>query len=293
MSEPHGKAPQIDPVTGYGTTGHDWNGIHELNTPFPKIVIWALVLTFVYSLIAWVLLPAWPVGRDYTRGILGLDQHEMALERLQKLETGRTEWLSRFKTEYFAALQADAALMARAMPAAERLFLDNCAACHGNDATGGPGFPALNDHSWLWGGDPDVIAETLHVGINAPNDDTRWAQMPAFDWLERSEMTALAEYVSALPQGTADANAPAATLFADNCSACHGETGAGGLANGAPSLTDGAVIYGQDPDTVMQTLRHGRQGVMPAWADRLSEAEINLLAIYVADLSGNKTEPGE
>ncbi|MDO5757821.1 MAG: cytochrome-c oxidase, cbb3-type subunit III [Rhodobacterales bacterium] len=290
--DPHTGHLEIDPVTGYDTTGHDWNGIRELNTPFPKLALWAMILTFVYSVITWVLLPAWPYGRDYTRGLLGLDQTEMASERYRAINTDRNVWMAQFDSGDFAKLQADDALMIPAMAAAHRLFQDNCAACHGTDGGGGPGFPVLHDDNWLWGGDPETIAETLHVGINAGGDDTRYAEMPAFDYLERSEHSALADYVTALPSGDADATSAGGELFADNCSGCHGEGGVGGLENGAPSLADESVIYGQDRATVLETLRAGRQGVMPAWSKRLTNAEINMLALYVANLSGKDAGGG-
>ncbi|GKY87483.1 cytochrome-c oxidase, cbb3-type subunit III [Sinisalibacter aestuarii] len=283
-ADPHTGNRKIDPATGYDTTGHDWGGITELNTAFPKIVIWALALTFLYSVVAWVLLPAWPTGGDYTRGLLRLDQGEQAVDGFRDLSDGRQGWLSRFEDGDFDALRSDAALMAAAMPAAARLFADNCAACHGTSGQGGPGFPVLSDGTWLWSGDPAEIALTIRHGINADDPDTRYAEMPAFDWMERSERTALAQFVADLPLGSADPESPAGVLFAENCSACHGETGAGGLEIGAPSLTDRAVIYGQDPATVMETLRHGRSGVMPAWSARLSAPEVNLLALYVAEL---------
>jgi cytochrome c oxidase cbb3-type subunit 3 len=281
---------EVDPVTGYDTTGHDWNGIRELNTPFPRLAIWAMILTFVYSVITWILLPAWPYGKDFTRGLLGLDQSEMAVARYRALGADRSDWMARFEAGDFAAVQADDTLMLPAMTAADRLFQDNCAACHGADGGGGPGFPVLHDAYWLWGGDPETIAETLHVGINATGDDTRFAQMPTFDWLERSERSALADYVTALPQGNADATGIGGTLFEDNCSSCHAEGGVGGMENGAPALTDMAVIYGQDRASVLETLQNGRQGVMPAWSDRLTEAEINLLALYVANLPKEDAE---
>jgi cytochrome c oxidase cbb3-type subunit III len=282
---PAAHEPERDPVTGYETTGHDWAGIRELNTPFPRIVAWALIATFIYSAIAWVLLPAWPTGRDYTRGLLGLDQGEMA--RAGQRETGerRHEWLARFADEPdYDALVGDAPLMALAMPAAGRLYGDNCAMCHGVDGGGAPGFPPLNDPHWLWGGEPETIAETLAIGINSRHPETRHAVMPAFDWMVRSERLALSEYVAGLPSGQADHDSEAATLFAQNCVACHGERGAGGMGNGAPALDNESVIYGQDVETVMDTLFNGRQGVMPHWSDRLGSAEINLLALYVARL---------
>ena len=283
-ADPHTGNRKIDPVTGYDTTGHDWGGITELNTAFPRIVIWALVLTFLYSVVAWILLPAWPIGRDYTRGLLGLDQGKEAVEGFHDLSGARQDWLSRFEGEGFPALQSDATLMATAMPAAARLFSDNCAACHGTLGRGGPGFPVLSDNSWLWSGNAAEIATTIRHGINADDPDTRYAEMPSFDWMARSDRAALAEFVAGLPNGSADFGSPAGVLFAENCTSCHGETGAGGLGIGAPPLTDAAVIYGQDPETVMQTLRRGRHGVMPAWSGRLSDAEINLLALYVAQL---------
>ncbi|MCC0031354.1 MAG: cytochrome-c oxidase, cbb3-type subunit III [Brucellaceae bacterium] len=286
MSDSHTR--EIDPVTGRDTTGHDWNGIKELNTPFPKLVIWALVLTFLYSVIAWILLPAWPVGRDYTRGLLGLDQGEQAVAGYRNLAAGRQDWLARFADADFAALQSDTALMDVAMPGAHRLFEDNCAACHGASGQGGPGFPVLADQTWLWSDDPEEIAKTIRHGINADDPDTRYAEMPAFDWMGRADRAALAGYVAALPGGIADEANPGAQLFADNCVACHGDGGRGGLGIGAPSLADASVIHGQDVGTVMETLRRGRHGVMPAWSGRLSDARINLLALYVARLSRNE-----
>jgi len=289
-ADPHTGGRDIDPVTGYDTTGHDWGGIKELNTPFPKIALVALALTVAYSLVAWVLLPTWPLGRDYTRGLLGLDQQEMAVERLRDLETLRENWLTRFEEPDFETLVDDASLMAVAMPAADRLYQDNCSACHGRVGGGGPGYPVLHDDHWLWGGTPGDIATTLQLGINADHPDTRIAQMPAFDWMDRSERLALSEYVAAMPSGKTAPDSEAATLFAENCVACHGEDGGGGQMNGAPSLVDDAAIYGQDVDTVMETLWQGRQGVMPHWSDRLNEAEINALALYVTRLSKGATE---
>lgn len=285
MTDRHLHRPEIDPVTGYETTGHEWGGIRELNTPFPKIAAHALLATLLYSMVAWVLLPAWPTGRDYTRGTLGLDQGRMALDGRQSMAALRHGWLARFDAPDFAALAADRPLMAAAMPAAARLFADNCAACHGEQGQGGPGFPALDDGDWLWGGDPGILAETVSLGINA-TDDSRMAEMPVFDWLAAADRQALADYVVALPKGTARSDGSGGTLFAENCAACHGEGGAGGLASGAPSLADASVIYGQDSASVLATLKRGRRGIMPSWADRLSQAEINLLALYISTLSG-------
>lgn len=285
-ADAHTGERQIDPVTGYDTTGHDWGGILELNTPFPKVALVALGLAFLYSLITWILLPTWPTGRDYTRGALKLDQGEMAMAGFSALSAARQDWLTRFAADDFAALRTDEALMRTAMPAAQRLFADNCAACHGTAGQGGPGYPVLSDTYWLWGGDPETVAETIRVGINSQDLDTRIAQMPPFDYLDRADRQSLASFVTALPEGPADFDSPAGQLFTDNCAACHGDDGAGGLDIGAPSLTDRSAIYGQDAATVFETITKGREGTMPAWTGRLSPAEINLLTLYVTGLGG-------
>ncbi|WP_322866222.1 cytochrome-c oxidase, cbb3-type subunit III [Aquicoccus sp. G2-2] len=295
-ADPHTGELEIDPITGYDTTGHVWGHIKELNTPFPKIAVWALVLAFAYSVVAWILLPAWPLGRDYTRGVLGLSQGDMAMERFEKIDASRQGWKGQFAAAEpdFAALANDPAVLAQAMSAAARLFDDNCAACHGVGGVGGPGYPVLDDGYWLWGGDPATIAETVTLGINATeNADTRYSEMPPFDWMEAPNRKALAKYVAALPSGKADANGPAAQLFAENCASCHNDGGIGGMDNGAPSLTDHSVIYGQDEATIMHTLRHGRQGDMPSWASRLNTEDINMLALYVSRLAKEDAEPSQ
>lgn len=295
MTGSRGHGRDVDPVTGYETTGHDWNGIQELNTPFPRIVLWALALTFLYSVVAWILLPAWPIGRDFTRGLLGLDQGEVALVGYKRLEAARSDWMSAFDDGNIATLETDPALMARARPAAARLFADNCAACHATDGSGGPGFPNLTDPDWLWGGRPETIAETLRVGINSTHPDTRFAQMPAFGrdgLLSHREIVAVAKYVVALGRGQTDPDSPGAAVFAANCVPCHGEGGRGIPDNGAPTLVSNHWIYGGDMKTIMTTLWNGRQGEMPTWQDRLSAREINMLALYVASLSENDAERG-
>ncbi len=280
----HQEGRPIDPVTGYDTTGHEWGPIRELNTPFPRIALVALALAVAYSVVAWVLLPTWPTPDGPTPGLWKADQGREAVADFRAMDAKRQQWMAAFATPDFAAIEADGPLMAEAMPAAARLFQDNCAACHGAGGRGGPGFPALDDADWLWGGDPATVAETITHGINAADPDTRSAEMPSFDWMEAPERRQLAEFVATLPSGKADWNSPAAQTFADNCTACHGDRAEGGLMVGAPSLSDSSFLYGQDVDTVLQTLRHGRKGEMPAWAPRLSGEEINMLALYVARL---------
>jgi len=160
-----------DRYTGYLTTGHEWNGIKELNTPVLRAVYFFLSIAFVFSLGYWVLMPAWPLGASYTKGLLGVDQHNILQDSLKKAALDRSEWTKQIEAKSYQEIRADPALMAAARETGRTLFGDNCAVCHGLNARGGYGFPNLTTSSWLWGGDPEAIAETIRVGINSPHDD--------------------------------------------------------------------------------------------------------------------------
>ncbi|PSC05990.1 cytochrome-c oxidase, cbb3-type subunit III [Alsobacter soli] len=279
-----------DPHSGYLTTGHEWNGIKELNTPVPRPVYLFLALTALFAVVYWVLMPAWPVGRTYTKGLLGMDQRTSVTSELKQAALERSAWMKRIETEALPAIQADAGLMQRVRETGRTLFADNCAACHGREARGGPGFPDLTTSSWLWGGDPETIAETIRVGVNSAHKDSRVSQMPAFGrdkMLEPRQIEDVITYVRSL--SSQPRSAPAAQvesgrdLFAANCAACHGDD-AKGIGAGAPNLTDSFWLYGGDVESLRRTLTQGRQGHMPTWEARLTEAERKLLALYIVDL---------
>lgn len=282
-----------DPVTGHMTTGHEWNGIKELNTPVPKMVWFFLIITFLFSLFWWVLMPAWPLGSTYSKGLLGIDQRQVVADDLRRAAEKAAPWRAEVERLDYAAIQADPALMQQVRRHGAVLFGDNCAACHGPGGSGGPGFPALAAGSWLWGGAPEMLAETIRVGINSDHPDTRVSQMPAFgrdQLLTRTELQTLLGYVVALsasemPIEVVQGNGHA--LFAANCAACHGEDARGMVETGAPNLTDNVWIYGGDGQTIYTTLFHGRQGHMPRWDQRLSDLDRKVLALYVADLAGS------
>jgi cytochrome c oxidase cbb3-type subunit 3 len=277
-----------DPVSGYATTGHDWNGIKELNSPVPRIVLWFLAVTHVYAVIAWVLFPTWPLGQTYTRGLLGGDQKTAVAADIAAATAARADWMTALATQDYDTIRADPDLMARAKATAAPLFGQNCQVCHGASGAGGPGFPRLADDIWLWGGTAEEIETTLRYGINSPHPETHFAQMPAFGrdgLLTRPEISVLTDYVLTLGAGVvADDPSEGATLFQSNCAGCHGEDARGIEGTGAPDLTDTDWLYGGDAATIRQTLRDGRQGVMPAWQDRLTDAEIRMMALYVEGL---------
>ncbi len=285
--------PERDPYTGLMTTGHEWNGIKELMTPIPGLVKFFLTTTILIAVLLWILFPTWPYGPNYTKGVLGVDQRSLVQEVLVKAASLRSVWEEQFTTTDMAILEGDPDAMAFVRMHGERLFEDNCSACHGLDAAGGPGFPSLVDDQWLWGGDFETILETLRVGINAKHEDTRYAEMLAFGdegMLSSAERQAVTAYVISLSrpdeltEKQAGRLAEGTELFAENCASCHGEDGAGSRDVGAPNLTDGFWIYGGDANSITATLRHGRVGVMPYWEDRLTEADRRLLTLYVRDL---------
>lgn len=276
-----------DPITGHMTTGHEWNGIKELNTPVPRAVWFFLITTFLFSVFWWVLMPAWPLGHTYTKGLLGVDQRQVVEEDLRQAAANAPAWRMAVAQRDFAAIQADPPLMQQIRRHGSVLFGDNCAACHGPRGIGGPGFPALAAGAWLWGGAPEVLAETLRVGINSDHPETRVSQMPAFgrdQLLTRADILALIAHVRSL-SGMGSGSAAGRELFAANCAACHGEDAKGMVEMGAPNLTDTTWIYGSSEQTLFTTIFYGRQGHMPRWDRRLSDLDRKVLALYVADLA--------
>jgi len=194
-------AIERDPVTGRLTTGHEWNGIKELDTPVPRPVYFFLVVTTLFCIGYWLLMPAWPLGTTFTRGLLGADERAHVTAAVAEAARDRAGWTARFERADFAAIQADPRLMAIMRETGRTLFGDNCAMCHGRDGAGGPGFPSLRRGTPLWGAAPEEIAETLRVGINSTHPESRVAQMPAFGRdgiLKRAEIEAVST-----PSGTA------------------------------------------------------------------------------------------
>lgn len=281
-----------DPVTGRMTTGHEWNGIEELETPIPRVVLFFLTVGILFSIGYWIFMPAWPLGTTYTKGLLGIDQRQIVKQQILDATQERAAWMDRIASASFSEIAADDTLMHHVRDTGRTLFVDNCAVCHGTKGTGGPGFPSLAAGAWLWGGTPEAIAETIRVGINSTHPETRTSQMLAFGQtgtLDRDAVLDVAAYVRSLSGQKLDEAdqahaAKGKEVFAANCAACHGEDGKGMQELGAPNLTDAQWIYGGDLQTVYTSIYHGRQGHMPSWEGRLSPVDIRLLALYVGTL---------
>lgn len=282
-----------DPVSGRETTGHEWNGIKELDTPVPRGVLMFLIVTHVWAIVWWFLVPSWPLGTTYTKGLLDIDQKTTVEARVLEGQRERANWTTRLESEPYEAILSDENLMNVVRSSGRQLFGDNCAACHGRDGRGRANYPDLTDDDWLWGGEPALIEETLRVGINTVHPETRIAQMPAFgrdQMLDREQVRSVAAYVYSLSHpdystpDNLDRIQAGQEVFATTCAACHGENGEGIRDVGAPNLTDPYWVYGGDLDTIIASVHGGRQGHMPTWDERLTAAEIKTLALYVHDL---------
>jgi cytochrome c oxidase cbb3-type subunit 3 len=280
-----------DPQSGYLTTGHEWNGIKELNTPVPRLVWLSLAVTALFSFGYWILRPAFPTGSSYTKGLLGADDRAAVAASVRQAQADRAGWTELVTAKSFDEIQADPRLMAQVRATGSVLFGDNCAACHGLDAKGGRGFPNLTTRSWLWGGTPEAIGETIRVGVNAPHPNTRISQMPAFGRdgvLKREEMENVVTYVMSLSRpGLAREEAAKVaagkTVFTANCAACHGPDGRGNPEVGAPNLADHYWIHGSNENALYADVWGGLQAQMPSWESRLSPLERKILVLYILD----------
>jgi cytochrome c oxidase cbb3-type subunit 3 len=191
------------------------------------------------------------------------------------------------------AIKADPELLRFSLAGGEAAFGDNCSPCHGRGAQGSTGYPNLNDDNWLWGGTLDDIHLTLKVGIRSTHPDTRDNPMPAFgrdEILEPAQITDVTEFVLLISgsEAVTEAAARGKAIFAEQCTACHGEEGKGNMELGAPNLTDRIWLYGGTRDAILQTVRNSRAGVMPAWEGRLSPETLKQLTVYVHSLGGGQ-----
>lgn len=277
---------EVDEHTGVETTGHEWDGIRELDNPLPRWWLWIFYLCIAFSAVWWVLMPAWPGLHDYTKGVLGVSDRREVADQLAQLEKFRGAEAAQLKTVSLEQIESDPKLQAYALAVGQSVFGDNCATCHGVGGTGGKGYPNLRDDVWLWGGTLEDIQHTIQVGVRSDNPHARASQMPAFgrdQMLSEAQIGDLTEYVVALSGRKADraAVARAAPTFAEQCAACHGPEGRGDQTKGAPNLTDRDWLYGANREDIRGQIFNGRGGVMPTWENRFSPETIKALAVYV------------
>ncbi len=284
---------EIDKVSGTETTGHEWDGIKELNTPLPRWWIGIFYATIVWAIGYWIVMPAWPTLGSYTHGLLNHSQRDSVTVAVDKLKAARAAREKVLGPASLEQIQADPNLLQFAMAEGKATFGDNCAGCHGAGGQGAKGYPNLNDDVWLWGGKLEDIQHTISVGVRSTHPQTRQSQMPAWgrsNILTPRQILDLTEYVMNLSHRPADQKAVfrAVKLFKDNCAACHGPEGKGQRKDGAPNLTDNEWLYGGSRDAIYDQIWNAHGGVMPTWDGRLTPATIKALAVYVHSLGGGE-----
>jgi cytochrome c oxidase cbb3-type subunit 3 len=262
-------APGEDP----GTSGHVWDDdLKEWNNPLPRWWMYLFYITLAFSILYLLLYP----GLGGFRGLLGWSQQGQYAREAQR-------WDARYAGQFEVYLKQDIATVARdpaARDMGERLFLVNCAQCHGSDAGGARGAPSLRDGEWLWGGSPEQIRESIANG--------RQGMMPPMgEAVGLDNVPAVVQYVIALSGRDHDKTLAARgqPLYVQACAACHGVDGKGNQALGAPNLTGRAWIHGNSAEAIAESIIKGRMGEMPAQAPFLGEARVHLLAAYVYGLA--------
>jgi len=290
MSDNHKK--EIDQISGVETTGHEWDGLRELNNPAPRWWLWVFYVCCIWSVGYWVVYPAWPTLSGATKGTFGWTQFTKLEKEQAEIAARQDAYMGKFKSANFGTIKNDPELYAFAIAGGKAAFKDNCATCHGTGGAGSAGYPNLNDDDWLWGGTVEDIYQTLQFGIRSGHDEARMSQMPAFGsdgLLKKEEVEAVVDYVLTLSGGKPKAtHEQGSAIFQTNCASCHGMDGKGVRDFGAPNLTDGIWLYGGDRDTVYKTVFNARAGVMPYWQGRLDENTIRQLTMYVHELGGGE-----
>lgn len=279
-----------DSVTGRETTGHEWDGVKELNTPLPTWWVYTFYACIVFAAVYSVLYPAWPWLNGHTTGLLGYTNRGELTQALDAQGRERAKFVDRIRSASFAQIRQDPELYNFAVAGGRSAFQTNCMQCHGAGGAGSTGFPNLVDDDWLWGGNIEQIQQTILFGVRNANEKSRQGLMARFGadgLLSPREVGAVTDYVLSL-SGKAKATAEGAKVFQEQCAACHQADGKGNNEMGAPNLTDGLWLYGGSRDAIYRSIFYARNGSMPAWGERLDDATIKMLTLYVHALGGGK-----
>lgn len=283
---------KVDEETGIETTGHNWDGIEELNNPLPRWWLWTFYVTIFWAVAYTIAYPAWPMISGATAGILGYSTRAEVAENIQAHEAKNEALVAELNAADLTSLQPSDDLHRYAVSRGGAVFRAQCSQCHGSGAAGAVGYPNLLDNDWLWGGDLESIRYSVQHGIrNDQDDDARYSEMPVFgEMLEDEEITSVVEHVISLSGSDYDQALAeqGAEVYADNCSACHGDEGMGDREQGAPNLSDAIWLYGGSREAITYSVRNSRFGVMPPWGQRLSEEDVRAVSVYVHSRGGGE-----
>lgn len=285
---------EIDPISGIETTGHEWDGLKELNNPLPRWWLWTFYITIVWAIGYWILMPAWPLVDSYTKGVLAYSSRERVAAGIAEAYEAQGEIRERMLSASLEEIVADPDLREFALAGGQSAFAVNCSQCHGAGAAGSMGYPNLNDDEWIWGGTLADINFTLQHGARFEQDEaTRISEMPRFGVdgiLSAEDVDRVAEFVLSLAGNATDqmAASEGMAIYAENCAVCHGDNGAGNPELGAPPLNNAIWLFGGDKESIVQSIYFARGGQMPAWSDRLDPVTIKQLTVFVHSLGGGE-----
>jgi cytochrome c oxidase cbb3-type subunit 3 len=286
--------PHKDEYTGVETTGHEWDGIRELNNPLPRWWVWITLLCIVWSLGYYIFYPSWPLLNTHLKGIDNWSSRGAVLAEIAEAKAAQKVFSDKIITSSLEEIRADTDLYNFAYAGGKSNFGLFCAQCHGSGAQGAEGIANLNDDDWIWGGDIDSIHETIRVGVRSEHEDTRYNEMPAFlrdEMISEADAKDVANYVMALTGADYPVTDSAKLIYAENCAMCHGDDGEGLREMGGPRLNDAIWLYKGSYDYVMGQMIAPKHGMMPSWDVRLDTAVIKQLAIYVHSLGGGEETP--
>ena len=255
---------------------------------FYATIVWGIGYTIAY--------PAWPLITQATPGLLGASTRADVAAEIARVDAANADIKARLVAADLNEIGADPALATFAQNAGAAIFRTNCSTCHGSGANGfeGKGYPSLVDNDWLWGGTMEDIYLVVAHGIrNTTDPDALYSMMPAFGvdgLLEPDQIAQVVEHVLALSGQEHDATlaSEGATVYADNCAACHMDDGTGDRTQGAPNLADAIWLYGGSREAITYSVVNARFGVMPNWNTRLSEDQIRAVAFYVHGKGGGE-----
>ena len=279
-----------DEISGQDTTGHEWDGIKELNTPLPTWWVYTFYACVAFSIVYCVLYPSWPSLTGHADGVLGYSSRGELAAALDAQTKERAKFVDRIHSSSLDQIRKDPELFGYAQAGGRSAFQTNCTPCHGAGGAGNVGYPNLVDDDWLWGGKLDEIHATITHGVRNADDKSRQTLMPRFGadgLLTAAQVAAVTDHVLSL-SGKAKSTPEGAKIFKDQCEACHKADGTGNQEMGSPNLTDRIWLYGGDRASVYNTIFYARNGSMPAWGERLDEATIKMLALYVHALGGGR-----
>jgi len=283
-----------DTISGQETTGHEWDGIKELNTPLPRWWLMVFYACIAFAAVWAILYPSFPGVTGYYHGLLHYSQRQDLDKSVKAAEAEHADLRAKIAAKTLDQIVADPELTEYAAAGGRAVFANNCVVCHGAGGSGRPNFPVLADDKWLWGGTRAEIYQTIQHGVRSPDDpDTRTSVMPRFGadkMLTEPQISDVADFVRVLAKldPPSDASGRGAAIFKDNCAACHGPEGQGNKALGAPALSDGIWLYSGTRAGIRQQVTLPKQGEMPAWGKRLSDVDVKMVALYVHSLGGGQ-----